>query len=509
MEAVKARLGTIRRKCSRKPQKTDSIRPLINKDLQDGQVYDNPVAHNVFNTAEEERSQELLHVVSSSFSRACRDGSGLPEGPESDSEQRLEAQDFPEPPANLDQDLREHLEAVGDVVSAELDRSCSSASRENLKNRLFAQLHDLLQNIGSSKSCFLLMKWTSQMFLRQDQDLLTRWEAEAQEKLLPHVQKETRETLSRILQLDQSQTQTEDEETFIRLYVDIIQSVSGTICQAQNISPRLHDEVQRVCFQELWSFMGSYTAEQTQILEETIQMWNKKDEVETMNFLRTLRTCEELRKYVQSKGNSLIVPLKNEIVTKLKSTKALILKLLMEIVTELAERSLKDYFKSEHEELKLFRDLKTYFPRRPWLKDEQKEVMAEAYEVIAHLYLKHLTRMNRRRARRRSSAVSQRVSSDIEELQLTVSQLAPEVRLGEVLLLSVPDVLQSNDLDALKLIMAGALKGCGKDSKDLDLIPDLVRLKGLPAWQNTEVLEALPGVQIQPGSRRFFCCCCC
>lgn len=133
---------------------------------------------NVFITAEEEGSRcsrELHNVLSRSF-RARADGSGGPERSEPDSGQRqqtFEPQDFPEPPADLDQHLEQHLVTVGETVSAVLERFCLSESGENLKNRVdschrwtFDHLHNLLKDAGSSKSCFLLMSWVLQTFPR-------------------------------------------------------------------------------------------------------------------------------------------------------------------------------------------------------------------------------------------------------------------------------------------------------------------------------------------------------
>lgn len=50
-------------------------------------------------------------------------------------------------------------------------------------------------------------------------------------------------------------------------------------------------------------------------------------------------------------------------------------------------------------------------------------VMAEAYDIIAHIFLKHLIRTSRKKLERWSSAVDQAVSSYTEELQRTVSEL--------------------------------------------------------------------------------------
>lgn len=201
--------------------------------------------------------------------------------------------------------------------------------------------------------------------------------------------------------------------------------------------------------------------------------------------------------------------------------------------------------------------------------------MAEAYDIIAHIYLKHLIRTSRKKRESWSLDVGQAVSSDTEELKRTISELvgfktslhsqshssdpskgltltrlwfqAPGLQFRPVMLPSVPDVLKSNDIDSLKIICASSQRNCGKNwyaarssrtlalykvcsqtqkflidfssasylcfppvcSKDLDLIPDLLRWKGLSKSRVTEVLEALPGGAPTPRSRCFCCYCWC
>lgn len=136
--------------------------------LTAGLVYENPTAHNVFNTAEE-RSQELHDVVS--FGRTRSDGSNGSDSGEHDPLVKPEA--FQEPPADLEQNLKQHLLSIGETVSGEQKRFCSSGSGEDLKNlidschqRTFTHLHGLLQKIQSSENCFLLLTWVKEVYLR-------------------------------------------------------------------------------------------------------------------------------------------------------------------------------------------------------------------------------------------------------------------------------------------------------------------------------------------------------
>lgn len=144
--------------------------------LTAGLVYENPPAHNLFNAAEVEHSQELHNVLS--FSRTCCGGSSGSEPDSLEHEPLLKPQDFPEPPPDLHQHLKQHLVSLGEIVSAELERFCHSGSEENLKKlidschqRTFTHLHGLLQNIQSSENCFLLLTWVKQTYPRLVYDL--------------------------------------------------------------------------------------------------------------------------------------------------------------------------------------------------------------------------------------------------------------------------------------------------------------------------------------------------
>lgn len=201
--------------------------------------------------------------------------------------------------------------------------------------------------------------------------------------------------------------------------------------------------------------------------------------------------------------------------------------------------------------------------------------MAEAYDIIAHIYLKHLIRTSRKKLERWSSAVDQAVSSYTEELQRTVSELVgvkdgsprsvsffwpvwrsdpdPVLISGSWASVSARDAAQHSRCaqerrhrlpeahlrtfterlwkkqvcrhSASTSRTLALCKVCGQTqkfpidfssasylcfppvcSKDLDLIPDLLRWKGLSKSRVTEVLEALPGGAPTPRSRCFFCC---
>lgn len=88
--------------------------------------------------------------------------------------QRSVSQHFPEPPADLDQNLQQHLFKVQEAVCNELVRLGPLFETMGLMDCLFDcyhrhtfhHLNDLLQKVHSSQNCLVLMKWVLQTYPR-------------------------------------------------------------------------------------------------------------------------------------------------------------------------------------------------------------------------------------------------------------------------------------------------------------------------------------------------------
>ncbi|MED6243085.1 hypothetical protein ATANTOWER_014720 [Ataeniobius toweri] len=180
------------------------------------------------------------------------------------STQTSEPLTFPDPPADLDRHLDQHLKTIEEIVENELKKlshSMSEEDRTRLKKHFHCEtcthLNNLLQNISTSKNCSLLMTWVLQrkdLLDNPDLELLDEWETKAQTKLLKRVQEEVCNSLEKILKVDQSQT-CHNDEAYVQLYVDLIQCIDAMPKLAQNISTILFYRVQEVCFQELLNFV--------------------------------------------------------------------------------------------------------------------------------------------------------------------------------------------------------------------------------------------------------------
>ncbi|GLD47611.1 exocyst complex component 3-like protein 4 [Lates japonicus] len=293
--------------------------------------------------------------------------------------------------------------------------------------------------------------------------LVSEWEAKAKAKLLENVQREVRQSLDKILQIEIGQEHCDPDEAYVGLYMDTIQCVGAKCNEAKKISSDLSDEVQDVCFQELLIFVRRYTAEQTEALGKKAEM----DEPETIHFLKTLTTCKELKQYIQATGKAIKNPLVMEMLEMLENMEASTLSLLMDIVADMAESHLKKYFKSDRRRFCLCADIEQYFPKLPYAFDEQQRVMDEAYKVIVGLYFKHLIQSSQRKLKKCWPDIGETVTEDAELLHNTISDLAPGVQQQNHILLKVAEILHCNDIDAHKITAANMQKKCHTKSEDM------------------------------------------
>ncbi|XP_072221940.1 uncharacterized protein [Leuresthes tenuis] len=475
-----------------------------NNDIQEGYDNENPMVHNCFNIDEERLLQRC--------NQSCDDGNCSVQ-PISDL-----SQNFPKPPLDPDQNLKQHLLDLKEAVFNGLESHNCLLSGERKKRatdryhrHIISHLHILLQNITLSKNTIMLMNWVLHTYLSQevvvkpDPQLLDEWEAKAKDKLFKNVQKDISESLLKILQADRSQ-KCDNEESYVGLYIDIIQCINAMLKEAGKMSSGLFDKVKEVCFQELHTFVKGYTEEQAELLTKSTQMRKESmNELETILFLKTLKTCKEIKTYIHTEGAGIQHSFLEETLAMFENMEMLTLKLLMEIIADDAERHFKDYFKTGCGRPLQLSPLKIQFPKPTFVLDEQKMVMDEAYKFIAHAYLKHLIQTSKRTLKHWDIDVAQSVCLDANKLHKTFSDLAPGVQCWNSVLLSIPEVLESESIDGLKITMANTQTDCMGQSEDL--FPALLRWKGLSKGKVREVLEALPRSIPNTSSESIFCCC--
>ncbi|XP_044022205.1 uncharacterized protein si:dkey-196h17.9 [Siniperca chuatsi] len=536
-----------------------SRRPLIennNNDIQDGydqacNEYDNPSAQNTFDNQEDQCLQseqeitlqelaELLGVAPDANTSDHECCCSMRPEPNSTPQnltpsvlclmKRSVSQHFPKPPADLNQNLQQHLSDVQETVCNELVRLGPLLKSVGLMGCLidcyhrqtFDHLNYLLQNISSFQNSFVLVKWVLHGYLSQellghpelqemdpiknvDLLLFTKCAENAKNKLLENVQKEVRGCLEKILQLERSQDGCDCEEAYVQLYVDIIQCIAAMPKEAQKISSKLSDLVREVCYQELLTFLRRYAAEVTEMLGNRA----KKGKPETMHFFKTLKTCKELKHYIMTEGKDIERSLLQETVATLIYIEAFTLKLLIEVITDIAESHLGNYFRSKN---KLFffliHRVKNHFPKLLCCQDVQKRVMDEVYKLITQIYLKHLLQTSQCRLRKYwSPNVGQTVAEDAKLLHYTMSDLAPGVRQWNLMLLNISELLECESTDTVKLIVVEMQKEGLVWSKKLELLSALLQWTGLSECQVREVLDAIPGHQPRSESWYSFLTC--
>ncbi|XP_078031451.1 exocyst complex component 3-like [Epinephelus lanceolatus] len=507
-----------------KSQRSNSRRPLMEREnTKNNCIIDGCEKEEQRLESEEQFSlQELAELLGVDLDASnTENGSCCSMCPESNSRQyhivRLIQQSvnqhFPEPPADVDKNLHQHLIDVKETVHKELVKLGPRLESVGLSGHLigcyhhqtFRHLDALLQDISSPQSSLALIKWVFQTYLSQDllghpdlqkMDpikevdllLLTEWVEKAKDKLLENVQTEVRGQLEKILQIKRG-NEADDE-----LHLDTILCIEAMPKEAQKISPKLSDRLQEVCFQELLLFLKSYSATQTERLGEMAKM----DNPEMKCFFQTLNNCKNLKLHVQNKGTLL-----EEAVAVLENLEDSTVKLVMEIVADITESHLKKYFKSENKEFFLLIDeVRNHFSEFSCFQDIQKRVMDDVYKLITHSYLKHLIQNSQSKLRRCwSPDFEQTVAEDMKWLHITISDLAPGVQEWNLMLLKVTELVECKSTDTMKLTVGSMQKKCLTRSEDLELLPALLqwnRLSGRQVKEVLKVLEVLPGYEPRP-----------
>ncbi|XP_029684240.1 uncharacterized protein isoform X2 [Takifugu rubripes] len=419
---------------------------------------------------------------------------------------------LPRPPADLPGNLCQYLLAVQETVRKDLgphlkNLGSMGAQVESYHRQIFDCFNHLLQKINDLQSLFILMQWVCQTYpsqemfgplLLQDLDvrknvdllLLTEWVTNAKNKLLHRVKEDFRASVGKILEMDRTHVDGNNEEACVRFYVDIIQLTEGLSTSAGNISSSLVSEVREICFQELLNMLLGYTAEQMELLEKK----TKIDEREMTYFLKTLKTCKEIKQHVRTTTTDVTRSLLQDIVAVLEPMEAFTLTCVKKMMSKVAKSLLKSYFTGKNKQFfYLIHKVKTCFPNEKWCQDVMEMVVVEIYNIVAHTYLTYLVKVRQNKLTNCwSPNIGQTVTEDAELLHDTISELVPGVDLLNPIL-KVTELLECDSHDMVLLTMATLLQEFPLLREDLVLQVALLRWNRLSAWQARKVLEAIPG----------------
>ncbi|CAN9502650.1 unnamed protein product [Ophioblennius macclurei] len=417
-----------------------------------------------------------------------------------------------QPPENLDQNLEDHLRNVENKVVYQLERLETLLQPLGLMGNLVGHCHqymthylqNLLQMVSSSGSCFKLMYWARNTYLSIELlsqhnshmiDGWDEWETKARCKFLQTLQKEIRGHLDNILQshkcLEPSKNK---EEDYVQLHVDVIQCTFAKFGDAKVIDQELSNQVLEVCSEELLTFVKGYNAWQKMFLEK---------QEETIHFLKTLKTCNEIRTYIQNHNMKETVALLNELETFTEQR-------LLEVVAEEMEKSFKRYFKKDNGLTYPFTDLEKLFPHCKFAEDEHKAVMGDIYKIVAHIYFKLLIGTSMRKLRRKwSTTIGTTVHEDAVHLHTVITDRAKDVQPWNKLLLRIEEVLDCSNVEGMKLTIAVIQKECHQHTEDLLLLPHLLLWRGYSGDNVRAVMDALPISPPMPNTPFWWFQCCC
>ncbi|KAL4656361.1 hypothetical protein GN956_G6467 [Arapaima gigas] len=392
----------------------------------------------------------------------------------------------------------------------------------------FTQLHHALQNSTTEDKILMLLHQGSEFYLCNKSEgcpnvfdqtskpvdllVLSDWVQSAHMKYLDIAQKVIVERLEKILDEEEkfrSKNIPEEEEDFIRLQLDVEQLLTGYIKRANTVSKVLGKTVQRVCYQELCTFLEKYVKSEMKHLKSPglSETYSRMHQFRTFNTCLALKGCVEIL-VVEADG------VHAPPVLLLGKMESVVLKKLLEEPSQLAKASLKKYFKNRDSDIEhVIEEVRIHLETFPQKAGQRayKILVDMVYEHVASMYVRYMMLKKYKTLQRKWGDMGQRVAQDAVVLQRTFSQLNPEEpTLNNTLLLNVAEILQFSDVEALKLTGLELLKvGSPK------LLQDLLHWRGgLLRREKTEVLKAtfeLSRTSVQQNQlwiARWWCCCC-
>ncbi|KAI9999466.1 hypothetical protein NQD34_018513 [Periophthalmus magnuspinnatus] len=413
-------------------------------------------------------------------------------------------------PSELDTKLQCHLQDLQTVVLQELRRLGPELEHWGLMGNLTQKYHHalvshmnkLLPQTCTTGACLQLLRWALTKYLSPDlffhpdlnqnqtRDLdlvlLSDWVQEAQERLMHLLEMEVERQLQMTLHNDLEPC--ESEEDYSSTYMDVIQRIEAAPSVAQTFSSSLSLKLSHLCLRLLHSFTKRYKTQWFEILSKT-----KWSELELVTFLKCLKTCKEIKKHVQTKYNR--EQSVKETVLLLEEIETFTVEILLKDLTIFTERALEKYFRSNPTNKILITELERFFRVEPWLcLKEHEAVMSQCYGLIVSLYIKHMTCLTLHKLRRRwSPNMDASVTDDAQLIHELIHNLCPGVKVWNISLHFVSDVLKTEDIDSIKISTGDLLQKCKENGLTLDtsLLTGLLQWKGLSRSRIREVLDSL------------------
>ncbi|KTF83140.1 hypothetical protein cypCar_00047348 [Cyprinus carpio] len=313
-----------------------------------------------------------------------------------------------------------------------LDHLMDSYSRH-----LFTSLDLLLNRDLSVKEIFCLLLWGKDVFFSSDSQhffrvhdplLLTNWFERATEKLLPKLKNDIPTTLQNILDYDEQHRpngDSMDEETFIRVHLDVTKCLNAVIQSSKEFSHTLMCAAQTLCLKELHHFVQEYVHAEKKSLEK--QQPLKKNPV---HLFRLISTCRQLRFFAPQLSNP---DIKNsddlsKMICMLKKMEDHVLSIVQKMMKDVAQAFLRHYFKEEGDQIQTLTEAIqkqcASLPQTDVAKEKIQEIFVNvSYDCVSRVYLDCLMKSKFKRLERRWGNVEERISEDVLNFHNTFAEL--------------------------------------------------------------------------------------
>ncbi|XP_056447226.1 uncharacterized protein LOC130383178 [Gadus chalcogrammus] len=433
---------------------------------------------------------------------------------------------FPSPPPGGDsvltsELLRGHLNDVRRAVHNELQRLIPL--REKNKNlaglvpsyhRLaMDRVHTLVERISASQEAFVLLEWLCNAYFSRgflgDPDFSENQERSSVDMNLYSetvvcVNQTLRTTLERDVQSSLDEIIKRQESDFWgswELHTDVIKCIDGPIVRAGSVSENVQKFTRQVCYLKLQEFLERFTTAK----QELLKRYDKSPKMTVETSLKTLNTLQGLVSYIQpsTDGGTRDLPAEGTL-SSLRALETAARTSMGEALIKIIKERLKSHFKDREEDF-LLTEMKEMFSDEDCCPDVQKEALDLAYEQVSALYQLKLASSKKKELEKRwGPDVGQKVTQDAQHLHKTFSDLHPGVRQQNHVLLKVEELIQSQDVDSVKLTLSEMMQLC-QSEESKKWLPSLLKWTSLSGAQVQEVLEAVQEPNTRETRTLFTC----
>ncbi|XP_050982029.1 uncharacterized protein LOC127175158 [Labeo rohita] len=296
-----------------------------------------------------------------------------------------------------------------------------------------------------------------------------------------------------------------DEETFIRVYLDVTQCLNAVIQSSKKFSHTLMCTTQMLCLKELHHFVQGYVYAEKKHLEKQKNL--KKNSVHLFRLISTSRQLRFFAPRLNSPATNNSDGLSN-IILMLEELEDHALSIVQKMMKHLAQTFLRRYFKGEDEQIQMLTEaIQKQFASLPQTdvgKEIQEIFVNVTYDCVSHMYLDCLVKSKFRQLEKRWGNVGERMREDALSLHNTLIEMSGSDDQKNHLLQRMSEVLLCSDVDALKITCCHLFRDFPQDSEQY--VPDLLCWKRvLSKRQVREVLDVSRDLGLNPKPSCFPC----